>query len=79
LDALADYGLPGNIRELQIVLERSVILTGGIVRTRIMKALEEANADRRVGRRGGPPGAEAHLISIALASFDNDVSLLFYW
>ncbi len=29
LDALTNYGWPGNIRELQNVLERSVILTAG--------------------------------------------------
>jgi transcriptional regulator with PAS, ATPase and Fis domain len=28
-DALTNYHWPGNIRELQNVLERSVILTGG--------------------------------------------------
>jgi transcriptional regulator with GAF, ATPase, and Fis domain len=31
LDALTNYDWPGNIRELQNVLERSVILTGGNV------------------------------------------------
>ena len=57
MDALTNYHWPGNIRELQNVLERSVILTNGSV---LQVPMTELTGKTIPTTLNGTPAADAH-------------------
>ena len=69
LDALTRYDWPGNIRELQNVIERSVILTGGTTLHVAMPEVTQGSASDDAQRRSSDPSSsvEREMILKALA------------
>jgi transcriptional regulator with PAS, ATPase and Fis domain len=66
LEALRSYGWPGNIRELRNVLERTLILSGGVELKREHLALQAGGGDWRLVV-GFEPGRSLHEVTEQVA------------
>jgi transcriptional regulator with GAF, ATPase, and Fis domain len=81
MDLLQSYDWPGNIRELQNVIERSVILTSGSVFSIDEMWLSKKSASPALAAKSSPqqvakgrPGSEREIIEAALAATRGRVS-----
>ncbi|OPY10813.1 MAG: Transcriptional regulatory protein ZraR [Syntrophaceae bacterium PtaU1.Bin231] len=69
-NALTSYGWPGNIRELQNVIERAVILSAGVIDASLLNL--ETEADRRDLAEGLLKSSERELIRKTLEETDGN-------